>query len=135
MADCCPLYPVPHPLLSCPRSSADESAGLRIRRSQVRILAEAFRDVAQLAERPLWEREARGSSPRVSTGVVVGTGRSSARSERSLRVREARGSNPRVPTVVRWFDGGLAELANCARVLIARASPPTGVRIPHPPLF
>jgi hypothetical protein len=65
----CPLSPVPW--FFRPRSSADESAGLRIRRPQVRILAGAcrrYRDVAQWEERSRREREVRGSSPRVSTG-------------------------------------------------------------------
>ena len=75
-----------------------------------------FREIAQSAERPLWEREARGSSPRLSTGV--GTGRSSARKSAgfgyqrpAVRIRASRLQD----------DGGLAELADCARVLTARA--------------
>ena len=111
------------------------------------------RDVAQLEERPLWEREVRGSSPRVSTLMLEMeiTGRSSARSERSLRVREARGSNPRVPTDGDKEDGGFAcctlfpvpcnlqftEGWQSGRLRAGAnredASVP-GVRIPHPPL-
>ena len=67
-ADRCPPFPVHFPRsVSAPvaqrtRAPDYESGGPRFESWRGHL-----RDVAQLAERPLWEREVRGSSPRVST--------------------------------------------------------------------
>ena len=61
----CTLSPIPcfqAPVAQRTRAPDYESGGPRFESWR-----RHFRDVAQLAERPLWEREARGSSPRVGS--------------------------------------------------------------------
>lgn len=70
MAACCPLCPSPvrhhAPVAQRTRAPDYESGGPGF--ESWRRHFRRFRDVAQPEERPLWEREVRGSNPRVSTG-------------------------------------------------------------------
>jgi hypothetical protein len=88
------------------------------------------RDVAQLEERPLWEREVRGSSPRVSTGVRMEVpGRSSARQSACFGSRRP-AVRIRASRLVRSRRVGRA--AECARLLSARAGTRPGGSNPPP---
>ena len=79
-ADCCPLSPAPCPLpFFRPVAQRTRAPDYGSGGPRFESWRRHFREIAQLEERPPWEREARGSSPRLSTGVRDGTGRSSAR--------------------------------------------------------
>ena len=132
-ADCCPLSPVPCPLrFFAPVAQRTRAPDYGSGGPRFESWRRHFSRDSSVGRAPaLGAGGPRFESASLDWGARWGTGRSSARKSAgfgyqrpAVRFRASRLQD-------RWRVG---RVADCARVLTARARPAPGVRIPHPPL-